>query len=338
VSTSEQHLSPAEVARQLGVSVRALKVYETRGLLSPMKTARGWRAYGPAQIGRLHQILTLKGLGLSLAQIAGLLPGRDSDLAATLEVQSAALHAERDRTDAAIQRVEAARRTLAQGGPLQLSQLIDLIRETTMTAQQNFMDAYLERLKRRLTPEEFERLPLRAGWAHSRSGLQEELRTLAAGREDPLSAASADFMRRWLQFHYLAVGLDEALARKASDAWLDTMADPAAASDAPYGEVERRYLRAVSEAIFAEMRRLYARADQIAGAVDPGSPDALALVLRLRSLTGVYTGHLTKARQDAVRAQMLRSRRGGAGASLSDAAADFLIESNACTDALIAAA
>ena len=318
--------------------MRALKLYEKRSLLSPLKAKGGWRAYGPDQIGRLHAILTLKALGLRLAQIAELLADRQGDLPATLEMQSAALQAERDRIIAASKRVGAARQTLAAGEPLQLAELIDLIRETTMSAQPRYLDAYIEQLKKRLTAEEFERLPLRSGWEHSRSALQSELKALAARGEAPLSAASTDFMRRWLQFLYLGVGLDEDLARKASDAWLDAMADPAAAGDAPYGETERKYLRAVSEAIFAEMHRLYERADQLAGGCDPGSPEALALVLRLKTLAGVYTGHLAKARQDEMRAEMLRARRGIAGARLTDAAAEFLTEAGARTEAMIAAA
>lgn len=72
----EHFLSPSETARRLGVGVRALRLYERRGLVCPGRTHAGWRVYGPNEIERLHQVLTLKSLGLSLARITQLLGGR----------------------------------------------------------------------------------------------------------------------------------------------------------------------------------------------------------------------------------------------------------------------
>jgi len=44
----------AATARRLGLTVRALRVYERHGLVQPGRTAAGWRVYGPAEIARLH--------------------------------------------------------------------------------------------------------------------------------------------------------------------------------------------------------------------------------------------------------------------------------------------
>jgi len=52
-----------------------LRLYEQRGLLTPLRSEAGWRTYGPDQIARLHQILALKRLGLPLAKIGELLAG-----------------------------------------------------------------------------------------------------------------------------------------------------------------------------------------------------------------------------------------------------------------------
>ena len=38
-------LSPADAARRLGVSAKALRLYEQHGLVAPGRTAAGWRAY-----------------------------------------------------------------------------------------------------------------------------------------------------------------------------------------------------------------------------------------------------------------------------------------------------
>ena len=84
-------LSPSETARRLGVSVKALRVYEAQGLVKPHRTETGWRAYGPEQVARLHQVLALKRLGLPLKTIGELLAGRFQALDSVLEVQEQAL-------------------------------------------------------------------------------------------------------------------------------------------------------------------------------------------------------------------------------------------------------
>ena len=87
----ERHLSPAETARRLGVSQKALRLYESHGLLAPLRTQSGWRTYGAKELARLHQILALKSLGLPLSKIAALLSSRPVALENILAVQEEAL-------------------------------------------------------------------------------------------------------------------------------------------------------------------------------------------------------------------------------------------------------
>jgi DNA-binding transcriptional MerR regulator len=54
------------------MSVRALRLYERYGLISPHRTAKDWRLYGANDIARLNGVLVLKTLGLSLSSIADL--------------------------------------------------------------------------------------------------------------------------------------------------------------------------------------------------------------------------------------------------------------------------
>jgi len=75
VSVSAQFLSPSEAARQLGVSAKAVRLYEQRGLVAPVRSAAGWRAYGPGEMARAAEIVALRALGLSLAQVARVLGG-----------------------------------------------------------------------------------------------------------------------------------------------------------------------------------------------------------------------------------------------------------------------
>ena len=130
---TERFLSPSEAARRLGVGVRALRLYERKGLVRPGRTQAGWRVYGPAEIERLHQVLTLKLLGLSLSRITQLLGAREPDLTALLALQEDVLAVRIHDLERARNAVQVARTKLSGEGRLSLDDLIDLVRETTMT-------------------------------------------------------------------------------------------------------------------------------------------------------------------------------------------------------------
>lgn len=60
------------VTKTLGVTARALRYYETRGMLTPRRIG-ALRYYDEAQRGRIRQILRWKELGFSLGAIEALL-------------------------------------------------------------------------------------------------------------------------------------------------------------------------------------------------------------------------------------------------------------------------
>jgi DNA-binding transcriptional MerR regulator len=70
-------LSIGEFARLGGVSVRTLHHYEDIGLLEPVSVnpTNGYRSYSAHQLPRLHRIVALKELGLSLHQLRPILDG-----------------------------------------------------------------------------------------------------------------------------------------------------------------------------------------------------------------------------------------------------------------------
>jgi len=61
VSSSAQFLNASEAAKRLGVSAKALRLYEQRGLIAPARTAAGWRAYGPDEMARVAEMAALLG-------------------------------------------------------------------------------------------------------------------------------------------------------------------------------------------------------------------------------------------------------------------------------------
>ena len=121
------------MAARLGVSSKALRVYEREGLVTPGRSAAGWRAYGPAQAARLHQIMALRGLGLSLKQIRALLVDDQASLADVLVLQRDSLAAQRGKLDAAIALLGVALLALEAGRDLTLDDLTHLTQETIMT-------------------------------------------------------------------------------------------------------------------------------------------------------------------------------------------------------------
>jgi DNA-binding transcriptional MerR regulator len=107
VSASAGHLSPSEAAKRLGVSVKALRLYEQHGLLTPLRTAAGWRVYGPDAMARATEIASLRQLGLGLAEIGrATADGLESVLAA----HQAALESRIRDLAATVEKVRALRR------------------------------------------------------------------------------------------------------------------------------------------------------------------------------------------------------------------------------------
>ncbi len=128
----ESWLTAAECARRTGLTVRALRVYEARGLIEPRRTHKAWRLYGPDQIARLHALVALKSLGFSLSRIAVLLNDQPADLDRTLALQQSTLLDLRARIDRSLGLVGAARAKQAAGQPLSTDDLITLVKETSM--------------------------------------------------------------------------------------------------------------------------------------------------------------------------------------------------------------
>jgi DNA-binding transcriptional MerR regulator len=132
VNDHPRFFSPAETARRLNVSTKALRLYETLGLVEPLRTHTGWRTYGPGQMARLHQMLALKSLGVPLKRIAELLDDRLADLDAILRLQEAAFRSRIAGDRRRLELLASVRRRLADGETLSVDDLIHLTRDTVM--------------------------------------------------------------------------------------------------------------------------------------------------------------------------------------------------------------
>jgi len=115
VKTGVTPLSASQAASRLGVSVKALRLYEQQGLLAPNRTSAGWRSYGPQEMARAGQIASLRGLGLSLAQVGKVLKGDPSALECALAAHEEHLADQAQQIANTISRVRRLRSGLVQG-------------------------------------------------------------------------------------------------------------------------------------------------------------------------------------------------------------------------------
>jgi len=72
-------MTVGQVAKKMGVTVRAMQYYDKEGLLPPSAESEGGRRlYTHQDIVKLHQILSMKYLGFSLEEIKAKLPSINS--------------------------------------------------------------------------------------------------------------------------------------------------------------------------------------------------------------------------------------------------------------------
>ena len=82
----DQLWSATELAQEFGTTARALRFYETKGLMSPRRVGAR-RVYGHRDRGRLQLILRGKRLGFSLADIRDYLDLYNVDTAQEKQLQ-----------------------------------------------------------------------------------------------------------------------------------------------------------------------------------------------------------------------------------------------------------
>ena len=230
------------MAERLGVSAKALRVYERSGLVQPLRNDKGWRAYGPVQQARLHQILVLKRLGLSLKRIDALLAGEMQSLDAVLALQQQVLEARRLETDRALALLSAARSKLARNGALSPDDLTQLTRETAMTRTMNDEDwacAMQPHVDKHFTADEQEAFKARKGDFDQTTVTREWEALIAEGRAlqakgDPHSPEAVDLATRWMAQVRRFTGDDPAMIAKSAQVNVDALADPETAPNMPF--------------------------------------------------------------------------------------------------------
>ena len=147
-------LSPTSVADDLyrigvlasrtGLSVRALRHYDAEGLLQPSaRTPAGHRLYSASDVESLQRIVSLRALGLPLADVRAALD--TADPAAVVERHLALV---RSRIEAETRLAERLEALLRQAGAASAEDLFHLISLTTMF-EKHYTPEQLQHLKER---------------------------------------------------------------------------------------------------------------------------------------------------------------------------------------------
>lgn len=201
--------------------MRTLRFYDREGLLSPSShTAAGHRQYSVADLERLQQILALKFLGFSLAEIRRFLCSGPRKLREALTLQRAMLEEQRAQLEQILHVFDYTEMALAEHGE-DWEAIIKLIRMFHMS--RDFSSKYY-------TDEQRQQI---AAWGRNwtvedqRQATQRweaamnELRRLVAANEDPASPAAQELAREWqdlvVGFTHGDQGITESLCRMYTD-------------------------------------------------------------------------------------------------------------------------
>lgn len=232
-TTSTKFLRIGQIATRTGLSAKALRLYEARGLLEPdARSDKDYRLYGTQALTRLAEIGVLKRAGFTLAEIGKLLE-RKGSAAALIEARIASLRQEVRNKSQALTALEHAWRRLDSTSH-DIDQLLENI-QMNEKLDMHFSEAEMAEFKRRaealgkqFTPEEREQMRLRAEQL-GEAGIQQaqtewprlikEVRAamnLGISSTDP---SALELGRRWHALVNAFTGGDANIARKLKDAY-----------------------------------------------------------------------------------------------------------------------
>ena len=185
-----------ELARETGLTVRTLHHYDQLGLLSPLsRTEGGHRCYTSGDVRRLHRIVALRSLGISLEEIGTLLDG-EPDPTGLLRRQLDVVEERIRKASDLRARLLDVLNNLGRNAEPSARQLMQLIEETVamnepMTPEQFAeLKEELQRQVRELGDEDFAALSQKREDAWNALGRQEQQRLTEQRRKMVPHAAS----------------------------------------------------------------------------------------------------------------------------------------------------
>lgn len=198
----DKSLDITEVTRLTGLTSRALRYYEARGLVRPLRSASGRRYYGPTELERLHKVIVMKRAGLTLAQIQKLTSERDLDLRALIQAQLEVLE-ERERSIVKSRGLlETILSRIDHSEPIDVATFCSLIKEGETTMSQEKWSEIHRRYMNENELKAFEqaqaKLPADFDQeANAKKWKDLDRRIVSALPMDPASATAQAFLDEW---------------------------------------------------------------------------------------------------------------------------------------------
>src|SRR3954470_23726061 len=125
-----------ELAAASGLTVRTLHHWDEIRLLPPAeRSAAGHRRYSPSDVRRLYRIVALRGLGLSLDEVAAALESEGSDLRAAVTAHLARVEDELAHVHDVRRRLRGILDAFDRLGEPSTDQIIEAIEVMTMSEQ-----------------------------------------------------------------------------------------------------------------------------------------------------------------------------------------------------------
>ena len=146
---SSRSLKIGQLARQTGLTIRALHWYDQIGLLKPSsKTESGHRIYTEFDISRLQQIKLLQGLGFALKDIKGILSSPDFKPEEVIQIQLELLNKRIEQQIQMRHRLESLARHYLSNERISVEKLLNTIKEITQMEKYYTLEQ-LEKLEQR---------------------------------------------------------------------------------------------------------------------------------------------------------------------------------------------
>ena len=243
-------LSIGELAKRSSITVRALRYYESKGLLNPVRSEAGQRVYRYPDIVRLQQIQLLKRAGFTLGQIESMLASATIDAKSLLGVQEQLLEKQLNETQRALCAVK---ETLANldGSETDLFTLCNMINigESTMSEEkwQKVWDKFY-------TAEESTR------WAKARDAVPADIkraheaawpgilaRTEKLVGSDPASSEAQAVLLEWNALTQVIYDIDPTLTRAAAKLYDNMDEWPEGAPEKPFSNEVWAFMQAAQK-------------------------------------------------------------------------------------------
>ena len=202
-------LRVGQLAKRTGLTVRTLHHYDELGIVSPRRrSAAGYRLYGEDDVARLLQVVLLRRLGLSLAEVRASLDDPRHALPTALRAQAARLRAQIAHEQRLLARLDSLAGRLEQSTNGVANDVLETLEMLTM------FEKYMTEEQLATLAERKEQL----GAAHIAEVEAEWPRLIAAVRAamergvDPASPEVQPLVRRWQELVRKFTGGDPQIA------------------------------------------------------------------------------------------------------------------------------